>query len=89
MMTRAMLLLWLLGPIVLAQKPSPPFPNHEQPPPGWFCSPTAAQPDHKCSCKRMDADDLCEGEPQEDTKCLVWCHKQHCRCPIACKHKET
>ena len=56
----------------------------EEPPAGWFCSPKASEMDHKCACKRMDSDQMCEGTPQEDRECKVWCHKDHCRCPVMC-----
>jgi len=83
------LILLVIAPVMFAQTPDQPFPNHETPPDGWYCSPTAAQSDHKCSCKRMDSDELCEGEPQEDAKCKVWCHKDHCRCPVVCGKKQS
>lgn len=73
----------ILGQIALAQTDQP-FPNHEEPPAGWFCSPKAAALDHQCTCKRMDSDKLCEGTPAEDRQCKVWCHKDHCQCPVMC-----
>jgi hypothetical protein len=54
-----------------------PFPNHEEPPAGWFCTPTDARPDHTCACKRMDPDNMCEGTPQEGPESKVWCHTEH------------
>lgn len=83
-MKYALLLIILIGQASLAQTDQP-FPNHEQPPEGWFCSPKASELDHKCACKRMDQDRMCEGTPTEDTQCKVWCHKDHCRCPVVCK----
>jgi hypothetical protein len=83
MMKQMALAVILLGQISLAQTDQP-FPNHEEPPAGWFCTQKAADTDHKCSCKRMDADAMCEGTPQEDRECKVWCHKDHCRCPVVC-----
>jgi hypothetical protein len=78
----------VLGQISLAQTDVP-FPNHEEPPAGWFCTNKAADTDHKCSCKRMDVDSMCEGTPQEDRECKVWCHKDHCRCPVVCAAPES
>lgn len=67
------------------QAPARPFPNHEEPPVGWFCSPTAAQADHVCHCQRMMHDaPICESDVQEDANCSVYCHRDHCACPVSC-----
>lgn len=74
------------GLIAFAQAPVP-FPNHEEPPKDWFCSPNARQVDHRCACKNMakdQSDPVCEREVEDDSACLVFCHKDHCRCQTAC-----
>lgn len=49
--------------VALAQgNPAQPFPNHEQPPEGWYCVPAAnekaVQTDaHACDCRGMTLDD--------------------------------
>jgi hypothetical protein len=53
------------------------FPIMKNRPAGWFCTPTDARPDHTCACKRMDADKMWEGTPQEGPESKVWCHKEH------------
>lgn len=78
---KALLLLALALATVAVQQGNP---DHREPPPGWFCSPTGAG-DHKCSCKRMgDPSTSCEQVTEEST-CKVWCFKSHCRCPIVCE----
>lgn len=71
------------------QAPLPPedYPgqrNHEKPPDGWFCSANHPHPAHNCSCVRLDTSQDCEGTPNEDRACKVWCHRAHCKCPIKC-----
>ena len=60
-------------------------------PPGSFCSPQGIlseskviDPDHPCSCQRVDTSEDCEGVPQHDQVCKQWCHEQHCSCPPVC-----
>jgi hypothetical protein len=92
---RLLLLLLLSFLITTAQEPTGPAPGQEptgrapgqeapEPAPGWFCSPKG-QADHQCACQRMDHDPQCEGMPQEDSQCRVYCHKDHCRCPVKCE----
>ena len=77
---------------VLVQTDPEPYPGqrgHAMPPEGWFCSATAKDVAHKCSCKRMmqssKEDPACEfGEPPEVQECKVWCHKERCLCPVTC-----
>lgn len=67
--------------------------GHAKPPEGWQCSnhPNAPK-DHKCECKKTcakptDEDGNAVEGPMvvtEDTKCKVWCHKDHCACPVKC-----
>jgi hypothetical protein len=65
MLTRRLLLAFVLLPVLLAaQSPDParPWPNHEQPPDGWFCVPArdtkAVETDaHACACRGMILDD--------------------------------
>lgn len=45
--------------------PDHPFPNHEMPPNGWYCSPAGSAEDvatdpHACSCMGMVKDPVCE-----------------------------
>ena len=80
----------LFGIAVMAQQPDPsqPFPNHEEPPPGWFCTADARQADHKCACRNMPKepnDPVCHSETQEDATCKVFCHADHCRCQMKCE----
>lgn len=94
-------LLLLLIPILMAQTPAPdparPFPNHEEPPVGWFCVPASSaaavetEP-HACNCRGMvleDPEPFChteDGEPRgESSTCKVYCHKDHCRCAVRCE----
>ena len=65
--------------------------QHPEPyPEGVFCTPLGDSvhgiqtADHPCSCKRMDYDPICEGDPIEDRACMQYCTKAHCRCPILC-----
>ncbi len=70
--------------------------DHKEPPKGWTCSPLAKDKAHRCQCKRMalfteeqvKENTCCEEVPRvqaaEDSKCAVWCHKDHCDCPITC-----
>ena len=66
-----------------------------EPPAGWACTPRGMVKDgqqtndHPCSCKRMDHSDDCEGVPLEDPVCEVYCHKEHCQCPVMCAMPET
>lgn len=60
-------------------------------PEGMYCTPRGdvvqgvQTPDHPCRCKRMaDPEDSCE-TVRESSECLQWCHKEHCKCPIACE----
>lgn len=68
--------------------------EHAKPPDGWFCAVPSQAKDraHACQCKRMaqpTAEDKCcektkPEEIREDTKCKVYCHKDHCTCPVQC-----
>ena len=67
-----------------------------EPPEGWFCTPDKEAPaDHQCSCQRscspkLDCDEEgnCTPSPEggmevhEDAQCKVYCHKDHCGCPV-------
>ncbi len=79
-----LVILALLLFVVAQQNPDQPFPNHEQPPDGWYCSHNDTRAAHKCACQRMDEDPLCEGTPKEEAVCKVYCHADHCHCPIMC-----
>jgi hypothetical protein len=72
-------LLLLLASFLTMTAQEPP-----EPAPGWYCSPKG-QEDHQCACHRMDHDAQCDGTPQEDPQCRVYCHKDHCRCPVMCE----
>jgi hypothetical protein len=70
--------------------PTPGNPEHATPPPGWMCSPNGPA-DHKCECRRVnghaDPEEGDAGMPekcaiQEDPKCKVFCHMDHCACPV-------
>ena len=67
--------------------------EHREPPKGWMCSNHPRAPrDHKCDCQRTcakptDEDGNVIDGPMvvtEDTKCKVWCHADHCACPVKC-----
>lgn len=68
--------------------------DHAKPPEGFYCSPQGKDAAHKCACKRMaqrmegDPKDCCSGPVQEDPKCTVYCHMNHCLCPVGCDVKE-
>lgn len=75
----------LLALLILA----PAFQEHPEPPKGWFCSNAPNAPkDHKCACHRECVKPAPGGEGGgtviEDPKCKVYCHKEHCACPIKC-----
>lgn len=105
---RALWLSLLFGVVVLAQTPAQPFPHHEMPPHGWYCSPAdtperVATDPHACACQGMIDEPVCStmqqdeedgspvGEPHEvplsndNAKCKVFCHKDHCTCAVQCK----
>jgi hypothetical protein len=83
--------------ILFLQGPPEAYPgqrDHAEPPKGFFCSPTAKDAAHKCACKRMTMatpdDTHCEQTPvEEDAKCTVYCHADHCRCPVKCVTEKT
>ena len=61
---KALMLAGLMTGVLLAQSadPSRPFPNHEQPPEGWFCHPALDAKDlqtsaHACACRGMTMTD--------------------------------
>lgn len=74
--------------VMVAQEPAEPYPgqrNHAQPPDGWNCyrPPVDLQGDqsHWCSCER-----ICDQDTQvvhEDKQCSVYCHMDHCTCPVS------
>jgi hypothetical protein len=77
---------------LLAQGSDEPYPGqseHREPPKGWYCTPDAAQPAHRCACKNMakDKDDpICKKpEPEDDPQCRSYCWKSHCLCQIKCE----
>lgn len=60
-------------------------PGHRPPPTDFYCETHHTDPAHRCECYRVDMSELCEGEPVEDnTRCLVACHKNHCHCQVHC-----
>lgn len=93
-----MKLLLLLTVLVASQSPSNPFPNHEQPPKGWFCYTAGTQSNvendaHSCSCRGMGHDPICPPLPSEPNVihnpyegCKVICHEDHCLCSNPCKN---
>lgn len=59
---RTLALLALMVGVAFAQAPDRPFPNHEQPPDGWFCHPALNQKEvetnaHACACRGMTMED--------------------------------
>ena len=83
---RTLLLVALVS--FVAQQAPEPYPGqgqHLPPPPGWFCSHIDPNPAKRCACKRMVHDEDCEGIPTEEATCKVYCHKQHCHCPVECE----
>ena len=61
--------------------------SHATPPKGWYCTTDKrAAKDHQCDCHReCGTDDAGKKTPApEDPKCTVWCHKDHCGCPVKC-----
>ena len=82
-----------------AKPPKEAYPGqseHAKPPDDFFCTPAAKDAAHRCACKRMatltedeaKAKVCCTEIPpervQEDAKCTVFCHKDHCQCPVTC-----
>lgn len=84
----------LLGVTLLAQgpdfpgTPDNPWPEHQEPSPGWFCEHDSPIPAHNCTCQRMayrgDGEGESCGEPHESPQCKVWCHQDHCHCEYIC-----
>lgn len=80
-----------------AQSPSTPFPNHEQPPSGWYCHPAQDANDvstdaHACNCLGMIDDPICktdavdeEGNPTGEQVPLT---NDTNRCKVFC-HKDS
>ena len=76
----------LLVLLLMAQAPSEPYPGqgeHAKPPEGWMCEPQnydlSVPRDHVCSCERTQNEN---GAIMEDKQCTVWCHMDHCKCPV-------
>lgn len=84
--------------LVMMQNPEkyPGQASHGVPPDGWMCEPANGPhfvpPDHQCSCQRMatmSPDGSCAHDPDgkehvmEDPKCAVFCHMDHCKCPVS------
>lgn len=75
-MRLAILLLALMVGVLAAQEPqnpAQPWPNHEQPPDGWFCHPALDEDEvetnaHACACRGMT---LVDPQPTPEQ-----CHKQ-------------
>ena len=78
--------------------PANPWPNHEEPAHGWYCVPADKEhpPDkeaHACTCLGMVEDPMCPKpsdppalqEPNDNPKCKVYCHKNHCMCLKQCR----
>jgi hypothetical protein len=87
---------WFLIGLLLAlqQEPVNPFPNHEEPPKGWYCRPAASIEDiksdaHACGCLGMTDDPMCgteaEPPPVDSPHCKVYCHRDHCSCMTLCE----
>lgn len=81
-------LLYAIGTLAhAAQDPARPFPNHEEPPPGWSCMRQdvngSVEEAHACGCQRMCSKDADGNETViEDPTCKVFCHKDHCTCEV-------
>lgn len=90
------IILLALGVALLAQSPEayPGQHTHAMPPDGWMCMPanstTFVPASHQCSCKRMiqENDQGCMKNDDgtmhvlEDPACAVFCHMDHCSCPV-------
>jgi len=68
---------------------TPVLQERPEPPKGWFCSNAPNAPkNHKCDCHREcvkpSPDSDAPATVVEDPKCKVYCHKEHCACPIKC-----
>ncbi len=82
----------LFAVVMFQAEPPEAYPGqhqHAEPPKGWFCSPTAKVKAHECHCKRMTHattdDPVCEDtHVAEDAQCSVYCHMDHCLCPVTC-----
>lgn len=66
-------------------------------PTGLYCNPKGIvgnnglviDPAHKCHCEHMTHSRDCEGAVEENAKCMSFCHKEKCRCPVHCDPVET
>jgi hypothetical protein len=58
--------------------------THQPPPDGWMCEhqnyDLTVPADHMCSCERMYSEE--QERVIEDKQCSVYCHMDHCACPI-------
>jgi len=77
----------ILAIFLLAQTPTEQYPgqhDHAAPPEGWMCEhqnyELSVPRDHMCSCERMFSEE--ENRVIEDKQCSVYCHMDHCTCPI-------
>ena len=84
----------ILAILLAAQTTQEPYPGqseHQKPPEGWVCMPQnyelSVPEAHACSCERSYND---QGAIVEDKECTVWCHMDHCTCPITnADHDDT
>ncbi len=84
--------------ILFAQTPKLPpeaYPgqrDHREPPKGFYCSTTAKDAAHRCTCKRMthatvEDKDCCQTPIEPDSTCTVYCWESRCTCPVTCEVK--
>ena len=84
---------------IAAQQPDPanPWPDDEEPAHGWYCVPADKEhsPDkeaHACACLGMVEHPVCPKPidpptvqaPNDNPKCKVYCHRDHCMCMKQC-----
>lgn len=93
---RSLWLSLLFGVVLFAQSPSAPFPNHELPPNGWFCTPASSASDvqtdaHACSCQGMTDDPVCttmSEDPDSGDQIEVPLTNDNAKCKVFC-HKDA
>ena len=73
---------------LMMQVSSEPYPGqgeHAKPPDGWMCEPQnyelSVPVAHVCNCERMYDDNT--KSVIEDRECTVFCHADHCACPMS------
>lgn len=96
MFFRTFFMIAFVAVAAFAQGPDNPFPNHEVPPRGWYCSPAdtpeAVKTDpHACACLGMSHDPVCQTtatDPDTGDDVTVPASNDNAKCKVFC-HKDS